>query len=114
MKIDHYAFGSITVDGKVYNADLIIFPDHIQSDWWRTEGHSLAKEDLKTVFAYRPEVLIIGRGSSGCMKIPPETARCLQEAKIRLIDKPTSEAYQIFNREISAGKKAVGAFHLTC
>ncbi len=30
MEIDHYTFGRIGVGGREYNADLIIFPDHVQ------------------------------------------------------------------------------------
>jgi hypothetical protein len=103
MKIDTYEFGSMTVDGKIYNADLIIFPDKIKSNWWRKEGHSLALEDL-----------VVGRGFSGCMKIPPDTKKVLQYRNIQIIDNDTGQAYRIFNEQISRGKKVVGAFHLTC
>ena len=35
LHIDEYSFGRISVSGKNYSADLIIFPDHIQENWWR-------------------------------------------------------------------------------
>jgi len=38
--IDGYSFGRIVVEGKEYTSDLIIYPDHIQGDWWREEGAS--------------------------------------------------------------------------
>lgn len=112
--IDAYSFGSMTVDGEIYNADLIIFPDRIKAEWWRREGHALAVEDLDEVLAYKPEILVIGRGYSSCMQIPPDTKKALQYANIQVIDKSTGEAYPIFNRKLREGKKIVGAFHLTC
>ncbi len=114
MKIDSYSFGSMTVDGKVYNKDLIIFPERIKANWWRREGHCLAIEDLKEVIDYKPEVLIIGTGAYGAMDIPESTKKMLKDKQIELIEKNSEQAYQIFNEYIEKGKKVVGAFHLTC
>lgn len=104
----------MTIDGKVYERDLIIFPDNIKPNWWRKESHSLTIEDLDEVINYKPEVLIIGKGASGCMKIPSSTKKALKENRIELIDRDTDEACQIFNKLIKNGKKVAGAFHLTC
>jgi len=114
MKIDSYSFGSMTIDGKIYNADVIIFPEKVSPSWWRKEGHSLAIEDLEEILKYKPEVLVVGRGYSSQMRIPPETRRILQYKNIRVIDTETGKAYPIFNDEIAKGTKVVGAFHLTC
>ena len=34
MEIDHYTFGRIGIDGRDYDAEVIIFPDHVQERWW--------------------------------------------------------------------------------
>jgi hypothetical protein len=114
MHIDSYSFGSMKVDGKTYTSDLIIFPDHITSSWWRSEGHSLCMEDLEEVLEYKPEVLIIGRGASGCMDIPSSTKGKIEEKGIKIIDGNTGDVYNVFNEKIKGNKKVVGAFHLTC
>jgi len=114
MQIDSYSFGSMTVDGTVYEADLIVFPDRVKSNWWRKQGHSLAVEDLDEVINYKPEVLIVGKGASSCMEIPSATKKGLKEKQIELIEENTEEASQLFNEQIKKGKRAVGAFHLTC
>lgn len=114
MHIDSYSFGSMVVDGKRYESDLIIFPDRIKTAWRRRQGHSLAKEDLDEVIDYRPEVLIVGKGTLGCMEIPPSTRNWLEEEKIELIDKNTDQACQLFNEKVKEAEKVVGAFHLTC
>ena len=114
MHIDSYSFGSMIVDGKRYASDLIVFPDKVKSSWWRVEGHSLCMEDLEEVIEYNPEVLVIGKGASGCMDVPESTKKLLEEKNIEMIDKNTGEAYRVFNDQVERGRKAVGAFHLTC
>jgi hypothetical protein len=38
--IDNYEFGSITINGKTYNNDVIIRAEEFLNDkWWRKEGH---------------------------------------------------------------------------
>lgn len=114
MKIDAYSFGSMTVEGKKYSEDLIVFPDKIKPNWWRKEGHVLLMEDLGEVVEYKAQFLIVGTGANGVMQIPPFTRNALKEKNIELIDRVTGEAYKIFNQYIEDGKKIVGAFHLTC
>jgi hypothetical protein len=114
MHIDSYSFGSMTVEGKTYTTDLIIFPDRVRPDWWRVEGHSLCMEDLTEILDYEPEILVIGKGASGCMQIPEFTRKALEEKYIEVIDQNTDEAYRIFKDQTEQDKKVVGAFHLTC
>lgn len=33
MKIDHYSFGKIIINGKTYPSDVIIYPDSVDSSW---------------------------------------------------------------------------------
>ena len=114
MKIEGYFFGSITVDGKVYHNDLIIFPDAIRHNWFRKQGHSVATEDLEEVIDYKPEILIIGTGAYGGMKLPSSTKKTLGKNNIKLIEGNTDQVCEIFNKYINEGKKVVGAFHLSC
>jgi len=113
--IESYSFGNIVVRGKRYSKDLIIFPDKIKENWWRREGHKLSLEDLEEVFSYAPEVLVIGKGYFGMMKIPREVQIFITEEKnIELISSVTGKAADIFNQLLKERKKVVGAFHLTC
>jgi len=68
--IDSYDFGRIIINGKRYNSDLIVFSDKVRDGWWRKEGHRLDVEDLKDVLESKPEVLVVGTGYSGLMRIP--------------------------------------------
>ncbi len=111
--IEKYSFGEIVIDGMTYTSDVIVYPDRVDSSWWRKEGHNLCLEDLRDVIAEKPKVIIIGQGDPGLMKVPPALKTALSDRGIELYGAPTKEAIKIFN-EISAKKHAIGGFHLTC
>jgi len=111
--IEFYDFGQIQIDGKRYTTDLIIFPDHVLDGWWRKEGHRLSIDDLKDVLRDKPEVLIIGTGYNGYMKVPNDLREYLKSNKIELIVESTREAFKTYNR-LASTKKVIAAFHLTC
>ena len=71
--IERYSFGLIKINGKEYTSDVIIYPQKVVVPWWRKEGHSLVPEDITEIIKYRPDLLIIGRGVSGCLVIPEPT-----------------------------------------
>ena len=114
MRIDSYSFGVMKVDGAEYRGDLIVLPDRVRSNWWRKEGHNLAIEDLDDVLACEPDLLVIGKGASGLMKVPASTQETIQQHGIEVIAANTGQAWRIFNDQIETGKRVVGAFHLTC
>jgi hypothetical protein len=111
--IDSYDFGRIVVDGKACTSDVIIFPDRVKDNWWRKEGHALHIEDIESVIKENPEVLIVGTGKYGLLKVLPETKEFIESKGIELIVEPTDKACEMYN-EISKDKKAVAALHLTC
>ena len=114
MKIKKYSFGSITIDGKEYTKDVIIFPDRVFSPWWREEGHSLSLKDLKEAMEEKPSLLIIGTGAHGAMNIPNETLEKLKEKNIDTVFAKTGEAVKIYNEELQAKKNIIACLHLTC
>jgi hypothetical protein len=111
--IDSYSFGSITVNGKRYTSDLIIYPDRVESSWWRKEGHDLCMEDLQDVLRYRPEVLVIGKGKPGLMAVGEDLVEQLAQRGIEVHAAPTAKAVKLYNR-LSPERKVVAALHLTC
>ena len=61
-RIDGYAFGRIRVGGKPYSADLILYPDRIEENWRRKQGHYLQVEDLSWLVGDPCDALIVGTG----------------------------------------------------
>ena len=112
--IDEYSFGRIVIDGKTYRQDVIVYPDRVKPNWWRREGHSLCLEDLEEVLRDPPEVLVIGTGYVGLMRVPREVREKLEEMGIRVVVEKTGKAYRTFNKLLSEGRRVVAALHLTC
>jgi hypothetical protein len=113
MKIEAYEFGRMVYGGKTYTSDLIIYPDRVDSSWWRLKGHLLQMEDLKDILKEEPGILIIGTGAVGIMKVPKELKKQLEEKNIELYVERTGKAVEVFN-SADKNKKVIGAFHLTC
>lgn len=113
MKIEHYSFGRITIDGKNYTSDVVIYSDRVDSSWWRKEGHRLQIEDLKDIIEAEPEVLIVGTGAYGVMVVPTETVEFLKKKGIKLMADKTMSACDTFNK-ISGTGRVIAALHLTC
>ncbi len=113
-RIDSYEFGRIEIDGQAYASDVIILPTGVRSNWRRTEGHALATSDLAAVLAAGPQVLVIGQGAHGQMRVPDETLRQLRQTGIEVICAPTGQAVGIYNKRIAGGGDVAAALHLTC
>lgn len=113
MRISHYSFGRITIDGKTYTSDVIIYPDHVDPSWWRKEGHSLDVSDLTDIIDVMPDAIVIGTGYSGMMNVPEETVKFIRARGIDVHVARTERAIEIFN-SLHEDKKSVAALHLTC
>jgi hypothetical protein len=112
-KIESYEFGRIVIDGQTYTADLILLPDRILTGWWRQEGHVLHPGDLDDVLEAALDVLVVGQGAYGRMRVTDETANAVCSAGIELVALPTREAVERYNALV-AGQRAAAALHLTC
>ena len=111
--IDSYRFGLIVVNGKKYTSDVVISSDGVRSDWWRKKGHELCPADIANIMNEKPEMLIVGTGAYGLMKVQPEAEQLTKAKGVKLIAKPTNEAYNIYN-QLCHSQRVVAALHLTC
>ncbi len=111
--IDSYEFGRIIVRGNKYTSDVIIFPDRVDDRWWRKEGHSLCIEDIESVMAEEPDVVIIGTGEDGLMLVPQQTRDYVTSQGVNLIIEPTKKACELYN-QLYGNAKVIAALHLTC
>ena len=112
-KIDKYKFGQIAIDGEIYNKDVIILPQRVIAGWWRREGHALHPEDLEAVIEEAPDVLCVGQGAYGRMRVTVEAREALKAAGIELVSEDTESACQRYN-QLREQCKAAAALHLTC
>lgn len=111
--IQSYSFGRIVIGEKTYTSDIILLCDGIQASWRRRSGHRLSLKDLSGIAFQSYEVFIVGTGAMGLMKVDQEVEDFVKAKDIELIIEKTKQAVRKYN-EISATKKTVAAFHLTC
>lgn len=113
--IESSAFGAMTIDGRTYSSDLVIFPDgRVEDSWWREQGHRFTRADLENLIAAEPEIIVAGTGVYGLAKIDPGLRAALSGAGIELIAVRTKKAVKAFNLAREQGRKVAGCFHLTC
>ncbi len=113
MIIEHYSFGKILIHGKQYNSDVIVYPDRVDASWWREKGHELHIDDLKDVFEAKPEILVVGTGYLGLMKVPQQTIGYVETKGIKIYIERTSRAVDTYNR-LQKNANVIAALHLTC
>lgn len=113
--IDAYETGRwIRIEGRTYHGDVKIIGDKVQANWWRKAGHRLDRTDISDILENRPDVLVVGTGYAGRMRVPDVTREALESQGIRLQVEKTGSAVRVFNRLYKEGRKVAGAFHLTC
>ncbi len=112
--ITEFSFGRISVDGKFYNNDLKIVAGKPVANWWRKSGHRVEIEDVQDILNARPEIVVIGTGAPGYMRIADGLRRRFQEDSIELIEEPTARAVETFNRLLHEGRRVCAGFHVSC
>lgn len=116
MHFDGFSFGSIQIDGTVYEHDVIIDRGEI-----RKRKKKLSKK-FQAQFAHTPlsieeEIpwkclqLVVGTGAYGRLPVMPEVEREALRRNIRLLVVPTREAIEVLQRK-PADTNAI--LHVTC
>lgn len=116
--IDRTEFGSITIAGRVYEHDVIIRLDgtvqkrkkKLSKAVYGT-AHIVSLAEIQHVYEPGVELLIIGTGQSGLVKLSDEAVDYLQRQQCQVQLLPTPAALRAWN----AAQGAVsGLFHVTC
>jgi len=118
MRIDGTEFGAITVDGKTYNHDVIIRLSgkvekrrkRLSKELYGT-SHIISRAEAKHVFEKGSDLLIVGAGQDGNVKLSPEASEYFEEKNCRVLLQPTPQAIVTFNR---SADKTIALMHVTC
>jgi len=113
MKIDSYSFGRIVINGKPYTSDVIIYPGRVDASWWRKESHLLQLADVAEALQTKPDVLVIGTGYAGIMRVPRETVERIAAQGIEVKVERTAKAVTIYN-DLEGATTVIAALHITC
>ena len=105
MEIENTAFGTITMDGKTYEHDVVVRLSgevvkrnkKLSKKYYGT-SHILSKDEAKFVFEKGCEQLIVGSGQIGNVRLSPEAEAYFAKKNCKVLLKPTPEAIHVFNR----------------
>jgi len=117
--ITHFEWGSYTIEGKVHGAgegvgkDILLSAQGV-SAWHEREGHALKPKMIRRALEMQPEVLIIGNGVNGALKVGKKALKAAEEAGVKLVVLKTPDACREYNRLFREGKKVVLLAHGTC
>jgi hypothetical protein len=118
MRIEDCGFGSITIDGKTYDHDVILRlsgevrkrKKKLSKALYGT-SHIISKAEAKFVLEKGCDHLVIGAGHHGNVRLSPEAEAYFEEKGCKVTLRPTPEAITLFNE--ARGHK-IGLIHVTC
>ena len=118
MAIEDTRFGSITIDGKTYECDVIVRlsgkvekrKKKLSKEQYGT-SHIISKDEAKFIFEDGCNLLIVGAGQEGNVRLSPEASDYLNNERCKVLVQPTPEAIQSFNQ---LHEKKIGLMHVTC
>jgi hypothetical protein len=118
MRIESTEFGSITIDGKRYQFDVVIRlsgeiikrKKKLSKKYYGT-SHVISKDEAKFVFENGCKELVLGTGQDDNVRLAKEAAEYFVNKGCRVIAQPTPAAIDTFNQ---SKNEKVGLFHVTC
>jgi hypothetical protein len=117
-RIDETEFGSVTIDGEVYERDVIIKLDgqvkkrkkKLSKAVYGT-SHTISLDEARHVCQEGADRLIIGAGQEGRVALSDEAAAYFEQHGCQVELLPTPEAIPVWNE---AEGLVIGLFHVTC
>ncbi len=117
-KIDRTMFGSITIDGDVFEHDVLIRlggkikkrKKKLSKAQYGT-SHIVSLAEAEHVYQKGAERLIIGAGQFGLVELSDEAVAYFEQRGCQVDLMPAKEAIQVWN---DAQGSVIGLFHVTC
>lgn len=119
IKIDSVGWLKIKIAGKDFQQVLIANDQVLERDYGRLKtlfgtAHQIADWEEKTLFESKPEIIVIGSGWQGVLKVSPEFQAKCEKMGVKLQILTTPKAVAEYNRLIAEGKKVNALIHTTC
>jgi hypothetical protein len=116
--INDTSFGSVTVEGVVYDHDIIINLEgkvkkrkkKLSKAVYGT-SHTISRDEAEYVYQEGADGIIIGSGQYGVAELSQEATRFLHQKNCKVKLLPTTDAIQEWNR---AEGEWIALFHITC
>ena len=111
-RIDSAFFGSLLVDGRKYNNDLVVSWNGDVKD--RPSSHDFTGAEMNNMLMSDPDVIVVGTGHSGMLKVAHDVDVSARLKGIELVVKSTPLAIQDYNKFARLGKRVIAVLHSTC
>jgi len=116
MRFQSFEFGSIRIDGKTYDHDVVVDRGVIR------RRDKKASRSLRSAYGHTPlslsenipwecRRLVVGTGAHGALPLVPELRREADRRSVELVALPTADAIALLEKD-SEGTNAV--LHVTC
>ena len=114
--INSIKFGSITVDGRIYDREdnYIVFWDDGIIGLHTAERHVFGRPELEMILKKDPEMVIVGTGTSGLLRVSEEVRSLCRQKGVELVEMVSRTAIERFNEAFNQGKKVAAFIHVTC
>lgn len=109
-RITYSRFG-LTVYGLVPVPTLDITVGAGGGLWFRDKSHFIAYDEVEPLLAPEAEALVIGIGWQSAVQVDPAIQE-MEGIEIHIL--PTPEAFDLFNRYVTQGRRVVLIAHSTC
>jgi hypothetical protein len=119
VKIDSVGWLKIKVKGVKYHQALISGGKVFERDDKKLRElfnttHRLGDWEEELLLAGKPEIIIIGSGWQGVLKMDPQFQEQCAKANVKLQVLLTPKAVRQYNKLIDKGKKVNALIHTTC
>lgn len=116
--IDRTMFGSVTIEGEIYERDVIIRLNgkikkrkkKLSKAVYGT-SHTMSLDEAKHVYQKGAERLIVGTGQYGLLELSDEAAGYFERKGCQVDLLPMKKAIKAWNKADGA---VIGLFHVTC
>jgi len=116
MRIESFTFGSIQIDGKTYDHDIVLDRGVVR------KRDKKASRTLRSTYGHTPlsvsenipwdcRRLVIGTGAQGALPLVPELRREAERRDVELLALPTADAIALLERN---PEDTNAVLHVTC
>ena len=103
-----YGPGYVEINKVRHESNLVVFPDHIASDWATGGFDGLVAEDFTSLLEWKPEIVLLGTGAA--IRFPhPRLYAGLTAARIGVDVMDVQAACRTFNVLAAEGRRVAAA-----
>ena len=119
--IEEFSWGRFTINGLIHSEtgegvgkDICMIDGQV-SAWTARKGHRLKPKMVACIFDQEIDILVIGNGVNGAIKVLKKTQKLIKDNGIqKIIIRKTPDACQVYNQLAREGERVALLAHGTC